>query len=307
MTLVKPFLKWAGGKSQLINTFQKYYPAELKKGKIKQYVEPFLGSGAVFFDVMQKYPITSAFLSDINEELILTYIVIQKHVEKMIDRLEQHAKSYLKREQKKRKEFYYEIRESYNQQRGDIDYHKYSENWIERAAQLIFLNKTCFNGLFRMNLEGRFNTPAGDYRNPRICDTENLLKVADLLQKAEIKSLHFTEIKTVAQKHSFVYFDPPYRPLSRTAKFTSYSTFQFDDQQQVELAKLFKHLDKKQSKLMLSNSDPKNENPNDNFFDGLYRNYHLFRVKANRMINADKTKRGQINEILVTNYEVAET
>ncbi len=304
MIQAQPFLKWAGGKTQHIKKFQKFYPAELKSGKIKRYFEPFLGSGAVFFDVAQKYKIDSALLCDINEELILTYLVIQRDVDKLFEYLLRYKKSYLKLDTEKQKEFYYELRTNYNLQRFNIDYKKYSENWIPRAAQLIFMNKTCYNGLFRMNSKGEFNSPVGRYKNPKIFDAENLQKISELLQMAEVCKLHFADIKSKARKSSFVYFDPPYRPLNRTASFTSYSTFQFSDPQQIELANLFKALDKRQAKLMLSNSDPKNEDPSDNFFDELYEDYHLYRIKANRMINSKKDKRGKINEILVLNYDV---
>ena len=304
MTQAQPFLKWAGGKTQHIKKFQNFYPAELKNGKIKRYFEPFLGSGALFFDVAQKYKIDSALLCDINEELILTYLVIQRDVDKLLEYLQRYRKSYLKLESEKQKEFYYELRTNYNLQRFNIDYKKYSENWIPRAAQLIFMNKTCYNGLFRMNSKGEFNSPVGRYKNPKIFDEENLQRISELLQMAEVCKLHFADIKGKTRKSSFVYFDPPYRPLNRTASFTAYSTFQFNDPQQIELANLFKALDKRQAKLMLSNSDPKNEDPNDNFFDELYEDYHLYRIKANRMINSKKDKRGQINEILVVNYDV---
>lgn len=304
MTKAHPFLKWAGGKTQLISEFQKYYPTELKNNQIKRYIEPFVGSGAVFFDVMQNFDISEAYLCDINEELILTYKVIQKDVEKLIEFLGRFKKTHSRLNQEKRKEYFYEIRRSYNLQRFNIDYSRYSENWIPRAAQMIFLNKTCFNGLFRMNLKGEFNTPAGDYKNPKILDEENLQRVSKILAAAEIRKQHFSDIKKFIGKKSFVYFDPPYRPISKTSSFTSYSTFQFDDSKQQELAHLYKLLDRKKAKLMLSNSDPKNIDPKDNFFDDLYGDYNLFRVKANRMINSKKEGRGQINEILVLNYEV---
>jgi len=304
MTQARPFLKWAGGKTQHIKKFQNFYPVELKNGKIKSYFEPFLGSGAVFFDVAQKYKIDSALLCDINEELILTYQVIQKDVDKLLEYLQRYKKSYLKLDTEKQKEFYYELRINYNLQRFNIDYKKYSENWIPRAAQLIFMNKTCYNGLFRMNSKGEFNSPIGRYKNPKIFDEDNLQRTSQRLQMAEVCKLHFADIKSKTRKSSFVYFDPPYRPLNRTASFTSYSTFQFNDPQQIELANLFKTLDKKQAKLMLSNSDPKNEDANDNFFDDLYEDYHLYRIKANRMINSKKDRRGKINEILVLNYDV---
>ena len=180
----KPFLKWVGGKRQLLNTFEKLYPKNLKNKKVENYYEPFVGGGAVFFDVAQKYKIKNAFLYDINEELILTYLVIQKDVSKLLDFLYRYSKQYKNISEEKQKEYYYELRENFNQQRFNINYDRYSENWIPRAAQTIFLNRTCFNGMYRVNKSGHFNVPFGKYSNPKICDEENLRKLD--LQKKEI-------------------------------------------------------------------------------------------------------------------------
>ena len=291
----KPFLKWAGGKGQLLDKFQELYPKQLKQKKIKTFYEPFLGSGAVFFDIAQNYDIESAYLYDINEELILTYKVIQKDVSKLLDFLYRYQKNYLKLDKKQRQEFFYDQRTNYNLQRFNIDYNKYSEQWFPRAAQLIFLNRTCFNGLYRVNSKGEFNSPAGDYDNPTICDEQNLLAVHKVLQIAEIKKADFRQVVADLKDKSFVYFDPPYRPISKTANFRSYSKQDFSDNEQIELSKLFRELDKKGVKVMLSNSDPKNNNPTDNFFDGIYRGYNILRVPARRMINSDPTKRGESN------------
>lgn len=212
----KPFLKWVGGKGQLLQTFNKLYPVELKQKKIKNYYEPFVGGGAVFFNVAQKYEIESAYLYDINEELILTYKVIQKDVIKLIEFLERFSKQYLKLSEIKRKEYYYEMRTNFNLQRFNIDYNKYSSNWISRAAQIIFLNKTCFNGLFRFNSKGEFNSPMGRYANPKILDETNLLNVSKLLEIAIIKKADFTEVKNDIKSSSFVYYAPPYRLISKT-------------------------------------------------------------------------------------------
>ena len=308
----RPFLKWAGGKGQLIDQFRNFYPKQLKNKKIKTFYEPFLGSGAVFFDIAQNYEVERAFLYDINEELILTYKVIQKDVSKLLDFLERYEQNYLKLDKQKRQDYFYEQRMNYNLQRFNIDYNRYSEIWIPRAAQLIFLNKTCFNGLFRVNSKGEFNSPAGDYDNPTICDRNNLFAVAKVLEIAEIKKVDFKEIKTVGFKeianintNSFIYFDPPYRPISKTASFNAYSKHNFEDNEQLQLAELYKRFDETGAKVMLSNSDPKNTDPNDNFFDNIYSDYNIFRVSARRMINSDATKRGKINEIVVTNYKVA--
>lgn len=298
----RPFLKWAGGKGQLLDIFQKLYPKQLKQKKIKTYYEPFLGSGAVFFDLAQNYDIESAYLYDINEELILTYKVIQKDVSKLLDFLHRYQKNYLRLNKKQRQDFYYDQRTNYNLQRFNIDYDKYSEQWFPRAAQLIFLNRTCFNGLYRVNSKGEFNSPVGDYENPTICDEQNLIAVHQVLQIAEIKKADFRQVVADLKEKSFVYFDPPYRPISKTANFKSYSKHDFSDKDQIELSMLFKELDKKGIKLMLSNSDPKNINPADNFFEEIYSEYNILRIPAKRMINSNPTKRGAINEIVVTNY-----
>jgi DNA adenine methylase len=304
-TKVKPFLKWAGGKGQLVQKFINIYPAELIKGCIKNYYEPFLGGGAVFFDIASNYRINSARLYDINDELILTYKVVQKNVNKLIEFLSRYKTSYLGLSYEKRKEYYYELRRNYNLQRFNTDHKKYSENWIPRAAQMIFLNKTCYNGLFRVNSKGEFNSPAGDYKNPEIFDHENLINASKLLSCSEIIRADFKDFRPENAGESFIYFDPPYRPISHTAYFTSYAKEEFTDADQCVLANLFKELDKKGAKLMLSNSDPKNINPDDNFFDMLYKDYYIQRIPARRMVNSDVTGRGEINELVVTNYKVA--
>ncbi|HNV51861.1 MAG TPA: Dam family site-specific DNA-(adenine-N6)-methyltransferase [Tenuifilaceae bacterium] len=301
-TVAHPFLKWAGGKRQLLEKFQELYPTQLKQKKIKTFYEPFLGSGAVFFDIAQKFDIKSAYLYDINEELILTYKVVQKDVSKLLDFLYHYQKDYIKLDKKERQNFFYDQRNSYNLQRFNINYSKYSEHWFPRAAQLIFLNRTCFNGLYRVNSKGEFNSPVGDYVNPVICDEKNLLAVHKVLQIAEIKKADFKQVVTDLNEQSFIYFDPPYRPISKTASFNAYSKHAFDHNEQVELASLFRKLDQQGMLMMLSNSDPKNNDPNDNFFEEIYNGFNITRVPAKRMINSDSNKRGAINEIVVTNY-----
>lgn len=300
----KPFLKWAGGKGQLLNAFQNLYPEELQTKQIKNYFEPFIGGGAVFFDIVQRFEIESAFLYDINEELILAYKVIQKDVYKLIDFLSLFQKKYDKLNTENRAKLFYKIRHEFNTERFNIDYKKYSDNWIYRTAQIIFLNKTCFNGLFRFNLKGEFNTPAGRYKNPKILDEWNLQKVSELLQIAVIKNADFKLVEQDLKENSFVYFDPPYRPISKTSSFTAYSKNAFGDTQQTELANTFELLNSKGALLMLSNSDPKNTDPTDIFFDDLYKKHHIVRVPAKRMINSNAAKRSAINEIVVTNYPV---
>ena len=301
-TLARPFLKWAGGKGQLLKIFQEHYPIPLQKKEIKNYYEPFLGSGAVFFDLVQQFEIRNAFLYDVNEELVLTYKVIQKDSGKLTELLYNYQKTYLGFGKARRQEFFYEQRANYNSQRLKTNFDKYSELWIPRAARLIFLNRTCYNGLYRVNSKGEFNTPAGDYINPKICNEKNLIAVNKVLQIAEIKRADFTGIIPDLKPHSFVYFDPPYRPISKTAGFKAYSKQGFSDAEQIRLAGLFKQIDSQGSYVMLSNSDPKNHDPTDNFFDTLYKDFSICRIPARRMINSDPSKRGNINEILVTNY-----
>ncbi len=300
----KPFLKWAGGKGQLAEAFLKFYPEELVKNKIENYYEPFVGGGAVFFDIAQRYHIKSAFLFDINEELILVYKVIQSDVESLIGHLYKLKHHYLNLDESRQKDFYYKVRQDFNSSKNRMNFNRYSKKWIPRAAQIIFLNRTCFNGLFRFNSKGEFNVPQGRYKNPKILDEDNLVRVSELLQIALIEHVDFRRVEKMVMKNSFMYFDPPYRPISKTSSFTSYSRNKFDDDEQIELAEMFSRLDKKEVKLMLSNSDPKNTNDADDFFDELYKNYHIFRVPAKRMINSNASKRQEVNEIVVTNYPV---
>jgi DNA adenine methylase len=300
----KPFLKWAGGKGQLLDAFQKFYPKELSEGKIETFCEPFVGGGAVFFDIVQKYPIKSALLFDNNEDLILTYQVVQKEVQNLVEQLNLLQRQYLELNEEKRTAFYYNVREQFNAQKKSLNYYKFSKKWIERAAQIIFLNRTCFNGLFRFNSSGEFNVPQGRYKNPKILDAENLRKVSQLLSVAEILKADFKEIQKRVNENTFVYYDPPYRPLNQTSSFTAYGKDAFGDTEQIALATLFSELNQKGVKQMLSNSDPKNHNPEDHFFDELYKDFHIFRVPARRAINSAGDKRQAINEIVVTNYRL---
>jgi DNA adenine methylase len=302
-TKAKPFLKWVGGKGQLLNQFEDYYPSELRRKKIKKYCEPFLGGGAVFFDVMQKFQLQSAYLSDVNQDLVLTYWVVQQKPEALIDLLEKYQFKYDKTPIEERNDFFLSIREAFNQQRYEINYTKWCDCWIQRAAQLIFLNKTCFNGLFRLNSKGGFNVPYGKYPKPAILDEPNLWAASEVLQKAEIKIAGYQECLHQVDNQTFAYFDPPYRPLNKTSSFTTYAGQEFGDGDQKELAQFFRKLDTEQDpKLMLSNSDPKNEDPNDNFFENIFTDYQFHRVSASRAINCNGDKRGAINEIVITNY-----
>lgn len=299
----KPFLKWAGGKTQLLPQLIKYFPSELTSGKLTQYYEPFVGGGAVFFYIKQNFSLKKHVISDINEELILTYKVIQNDVQNLTLYLQDFSERYYAlNNEEQRSIFYYDIRKEFNRSKHGFDFDSYSKNWILRAAQLILLNKTCFNGLFRLNKQGEFNVPFGKYKSPKICDIENLVHVSELLQDTDIIRLDFEEILNLDKHNFFIYFDPPYRPLSSTASFTSYSSVQFTDSDQIRLANTFKELAKNGNKLMLSNADPHNTDPEDTFFELLYNLFTIRKVTANRMINCKGEKRGLINELVITNY-----
>lgn len=292
----KPFIKWAGGKTQLLGTYQKYYPEGLKNGEIDTYIEPMVGGGAVLFDILQNYHIEKAIICDINEVLINTYLSIKYDVQALIKQLETLENYYLSLESEKRKKFYYEIRHRYNTTK--INDH----NALEKVMYFIFLNKTCFNGLYRVNARGEFNVPMGSYKNPKIADRENLILVNGLLQNVEIYGGDYRTCLEYVNNSTFVYIDPPYRPLNNTSSFTSYNAHDFNDSEQEKLALFFYELDKIGAKVMLSNSDPKNTDENDNFFDNLYGKFNINRVQAKRMINSKGNARGDISEIVVANY-----
>jgi len=299
----KPFLKWAGGKTQLLESFNDRLPDKIKKSRvIDSYIEPFVGGGAMFFYLKRNFKVKESYLFDINKELIIGYNAIKNNHKELIDELCSIEDPFLEKSQEERNEFYYLMRDEYNTQMHDFDYENYNEDWIERAKYLIFLNKTCFNGLFRQNSKGEFNVPFGRYKRPTICDKSSLEEVNNTLKNTEIFCADFNESGGYVKKGSFVYFDPPYRPLNKTSTFTSYSKDGFSDEDQIRLVDFFKELDNEDAYLMLSNSDPKNENPDDEFFDELYNGYNIERVPAKRFINCDASKRGAINEIIVRNY-----
>jgi len=297
----KPFLKWAGGKKQLIEEFYKRFPNGLITGEIDKYIEPFVGGGAVFFYTIQKFNLTECHIYDANEELILAYKVVQNDVDRLIGILKKLEFEFLNLNEEARKEYFYRIRVKFNENKSEIDFSQYHYNWINRAAQLIFLNRTCFNGLFRVNSKGQFNVPFGRYKNPKISNEDVLRNASIVLKNVKINLGDFTDCETIVNDKTFVYFDPPYRPLNKTSSFTSYNKDSFNDFEQQRLAKFYKKLDAKGAKLMLSNSDPKNEDPNDNFFDELYSDFIIERVLAKRMINCKGEKRGVIRELIITN------
>jgi len=302
-TVPKPFLKWAGGKSQLIEQINNFLPNELLNSSIKRYIEPFIGGGALFFYIAHKYnTIQELFISDINAELVIAYKTIQKNVDEVIKILSDMERKYLSFDESERSKYFYQIRAYLNSRKNHIDLHKYHAEWVERTAQIIFLNKTCYNGLFRVNSKGDFNVPVGKYKKPSIYNPENLRSVAQILQKTQVLHGDFTKCENFVDNQTFVYFDPPYRPISNTSNFTSYSKQLFNDSEQLRLRDFYKNLDNKGALVMLSNSDPKNENINDNFFEAAYAGYHIERVRATRNINSNASKRNSINELLIMNY-----
>ena len=300
----KPFLKWAGGKTQLLPEIEKRLPENVKRNKfIERYVEPFVGGGAVFFHLINNYKINKSYLFDINKELILCYKVIQKNHKEIIIKLQRLEKNYLNKSKEEKEEIYYDTRTLYNVQMNNFDYENYNFEWIDRASQTIFLNKTCFNGLFRQNRKGEFNVPIGSYKNPSICQSDNLKAVNHALENTEIICGDFTKAEKYITKESLVYYDPPYRPINGTSSFNDYSKEGFNDKDQIRLADFYSKMNKKGAYQILSNSDPKNANLNDDFFDNLYKEFSIDRIMANRMINCNGNLRGKIFELLITSIK----
>ena len=293
---VKPFLKWAGGKGQLLSEIEKYYPFE--NGEITKYAEPFVGGGAVLFDVLSKYDLKVAYISDINAELINAYRIIRDDIDKLIDMLMVMQHKFVPMNTDDRKAYYLKKREHFNTLKVNGN-----ENAnIEKAALLIFLNKTCFNGLFRVNKKGLFNVPMGSYKNPVICDEKNLRAVSGKLQNVTIVCGDYRESADFIDDSTFVYFDPPYRPITDTSSFTAYTENIFSDEEQIELAKFVDDMHRKGAKVVISNSDPKNSNTEDDFFDNIYSSHKIKRVEATRMINCNSEARGKIKELLISNF-----
>ncbi len=272
---IPKFIKWAGGKSQLLKQYDSLFPK-----KFNNYYEPFVGGGAVFFYIKQKYKPKKIMISDINEELIDTYTIIRDDSKRLIVELKQH-KEYHQVEGKK---YYLTIRSANPKELPKL----------ERAARFIYLNKTCYNGLYRVNSKGQFNVPMGKYKNPDIIQEEKIKLASKLLKGVEIKRMSFEKIVNYAKKGDFVYFDPPYYPEKKSS-FTKYTKEAFLEEEQKKLFKIFKELDKKGVLVMESNS-------NTEFIKKLYEDYNIHFVEANRMINSKSEGRGKIKEIVITNY-----
>ncbi|MCB0539747.1 MAG: DNA adenine methylase [Bacteroidetes bacterium] len=290
----KPFLKWAGGKTQLISDIEKVLPQKVFSDKFT-YIEPFVGSGAVLFWMLNNFPnLQKAVINDINEDLVNTYKTIASRPKELISILEilQHEFHGLEGQDEEKKEYYYLKRDLYN---------KRKEEQSGQAALFIFLNRTCFNGLYRVNRKNEYNVPMGSYRRPTICDKENILAVSQALQKVEILCGDYQETLHYASNNSLFYFDPPYKPLSETSSFNSYAKDEFNDTEQIRLRDFCHKLDTLNHTWILSNSDVKGKVENDNFFDDLYSDFNIKRVNARRNINSNAEKRGQLKELLITN------
>lgn len=289
----KPFIKWVGGKSQLIENIEKALPKTFAQQNSITYIEPFVGGGAVLFWILQKYPnITKAVINDINPDLTNAYKTIKETPSELVKHLQIIQDEYLQLSEEKRKEFYFNKRERFNTKSLDS---------VENTALFIFLNRTCFNGLYRVNSKGLFNVPFGRYANPKICDKQTIYADSEILQKVEIMTGDFEETLKYATNNCFFYFDPPYKPLSETSSFNSYTKEDFDDLEQIRLRNFCNKIDRLGHHFILSNSDVKGKNPNDDFFDNLYQQFNIKRVFATRMINANAEKRGKLTELLITN------
>lgn len=295
----KPVLKWAGGKGMLLPQITQYLPVKLKCGAIERYIEPFIGGGAVFFDIANNYHFKEAYLFDINPELVILYNVIKHNTDDLIETLFELQHKYNVSENKAN--FYYSVRDEYNSFDKTVDANIYNKDFIKRAAFTVCLNRTCFNGLYRVNSKGLFNVPIGKYKNPRILDSNNLKEVSKALQYATIMQTDFAKVLDYVNKNAFVYYDPPYRPLN-AGSFNSYTVDGFNDCEQKRLRDVFAQVDKIGALQMLSNSDPTNYNSTDTFFDDLYARYNIRRIWAKRMINSDSSGRNAVRELLITNY-----
>jgi DNA adenine methylase len=291
----KPFIKWAGGKGQLIKQLDSLLPNYFSKRKDITYIEPFVGGGAMLFHILSKYPnIKRAIINDVNSDLVSCYRIIKENPESLISTLHKIERQYKSYDcEDERRKMFLKARERYNTR---------TENEIDIAALFIFLNRTCFNGLYRVNSKGLFNVPFGRAANPLICDEATIRADSDLLQKVTICQGDFTDTANILKGNAFFYFDPPYRPLTQTSSFTAYAKNGFDDDEQERLANFCRKLDKRGNQWLLSNSDPHNTNPDDMFFDELYNGFNIHRIFASRMINSKTAGRGQITELAIRNY-----
>ena len=291
----KPFIKWVGGKGQILEQLEMKLPADFDNWEDATYIEPFVGGGAMLFYMLQQHPnIKRAIINDINSDLITCYKTIRDDVDRLISSLQNiQAQYYALTDLEEKRKMFITIRQRYNEKNLDP---------IENTTMFIFLNRTCFNGLYRVNKKGLFNVPYGKYIRPKICDENTLKADSLLLRRVEILEGDFENTFDYAQGKTLFYLDPPYRPLSDTSSFNDYTKDAFNDDSQVRLKIFCDKIVAAQYHLMLSNSDCKSINEENNFFDLLYCDYFIERVMASRNVNAIGTKRGKISELLIHNY-----
>lgn len=298
-TAAKPFLKWAGGKGQLLSQLDQHLPKGIN-GFVFTYLEPFVGGGAMLFHILQLFPnIKKAVINDINSYLITAYRVIKNSPDELIKRLSELENQYYSTgDDEAQKSFFLHVRETFNEVEMDD---------VDRTKYLIFLNRTCFNGLYRVNSKGKFNVPFGRYLHPAICNAETIKADSELLNRVELIILNGDFERTIehlSDGFNLFYFDPPYRPLNATSSFNSYSKEEFNDEEQIRLRDFCVRLSEYPNvKWMLSNADCSAKNPDDTFFEDIYGDFNINRVYASRAINANPNKRGKLTELLIKNYE----
>ena len=285
----KPFIKWVGGKTQLLGEIRRHYPERIDK-----YCEPFVGGGAVLFDVLSSFRPSEVLINDINPELINTYRHVKDNTEELIERLRMLEDEYYSLDDKK--SCYLKMRTRFN--RLIVS----ASNTVEKAALFIALNKTCFNGLYRVNAKGLFNVPYNNARHPLICDEENIRACGELLKNTIITNGDYRKTASFIDENTFMYVDPPYRPLTASSSFTSYNESGFTDENQIELGEFLLEMKQRGAMVLLSNSDPKNTDTTDNFFDNLYKDFSIERVSASRMINSKGAGRGAVSELLISSF-----
>jgi DNA adenine methylase len=299
----KPFVKWAGGKRQLISQFTNIYPSRLSSGSIDTYVEPFLGGGAVLFDLISKYKFKRIIVNDINPILIQTYICIRDYLPEFVFAIEELKVEYHSYEiMDDKNAMFLRIRKEFNYLKN-TNWEADVESKVKICSYFMFLNKTCFNGLYRENKKGEFNVSFGKSVAPAIYDYSDLLNTSRFMQNIEFYNLDFEDLLSKFDVNSkmLIYFDPPYRPVNSTSNFNSYSKANFTEKDQIRLAKTFREMNDKGAYLMLSNSNPSNINSNDTFFSEYYHGFDIEEVSARRVINSNSAKRGAISEVLVNN------
>ena len=297
MAKAKPFVKWVGGKTQLIEQLEALLPADFDKRENITYIEPFVGGGAMLFHMLQTHPnIKSAIINDVNSDLIACYRAVKDNPTELVSSLSDIQKEYYSLStEEARKDMFLSVRDRYNTKELDD---------IENTTLFFFLNRTCFNGLYRVNKSGKFNVPFGRYVNPTICDPSTIYADSELLQNVEILNGDFEQTFDYIADNTLFYFDPPYRPLSNTSSFNDYTKESFNDDAQRRLKLFCDKVHKKGCSFMLSNSDCLSKDGKDRFFDDLYMDYNINRVWASRNINAVASKRGKLTEILVNNYKI---